>query len=160
MNIQDFFRLGMKRGLPRLISKGGVSLELGPGNSPVGADLTLELPSWDADKSVVLPYGDEEIDTIHMYHFLEHINDPIGLLRECERVLCENGIINIVVPHQSQSLAYEDLDHKHFFNEHTIEKLLNNKGYEKNNGWLLRQHCSFIMAVELRNLSCFIQLVK
>jgi len=156
--IQRFFQIGMKRALPELLPNHGKQLEFGPGNTPYGCS-SLEYPDWDAD-SMDVPEPDNSIDTIHMYHFLEHVESPIKLLRECERILVPGGHINIVVPHQACSLAYEDLDHKTFFVEDTIPKLLHNKGHEKNNGWQLAVHINFMMAIVHRNLSIFTQLVK
>lgn len=158
MKIQRLFEVGMKRVLPELLDDYGIQLELGPGNTPYGCD-SLEYPEWDAD-TMPIPYANESVDTIHMYHFLEHVESPIKLLRECERILVPGGHINIVVPHQAHSLAYEDLDHKTFFVEDTIPKLLHNKGHEKNNGWQLTVHINFMMAIVHRNLSIFTQLVK
>ena len=158
MNIQELFKTGMKREIPNLLSNYGAQLELGPGNTPIGVPY-LEYPDWDAD-CMPLPNPSNSIDVIHMYHFLEHVENPISLLKECERILKIGGHINIVVPHQSASLAYEDLDHKTFFVEDTIPKLLHNKGHEKNNGWKLEVHCNFMMAIVQRNLSIFTQLIK
>jgi len=158
VRIQDFFKTGMKREIPELLPNFGTQLELGPGNTPIGVPY-LEYPEWDADY-MDIPRLSETIDVIHMYHFLEHVVSPIGVLRECERILAPGGHINIVVPHKSSSLAYEDLDHVTFFVEDTIPKLLHNKGHEKNNGWDLEVHANFIMGVAERNLSIFTQLRK
>jgi len=158
MKIQTMFALGMKREIPELLESYGDEIELGPGHNPVGCP-ALEYPEWDADY-MAIPYPDESMDVIHMYHFLEHVEDPIKLLRECERVLKVGGHINIVVPHKSSALAWEDLDHKTFFNEETIPKLLITHGYDKNSSWELQVHANFIMAIVERNLSIFTQLRK
>ena len=47
-----------------------------------------------------LPWPDSSVDIIYSSHTLEHFSRDEGrqLLAECHRVLCENGILRIVVP--------------------------------------------------------------
>lgn len=162
MNIQELFKIGMKRDIPELLPSDGYQLELGPGFTPVKGDdvIYLDLPHWNADTDAI-PYGDDTFNVVHAYHFLEHVKDPGIVLRDIQRVLVPGGHVNIVVPHYKSDLAFEDLDHKHFFTEQSWRKLMNNNGYDKHNkGWRLNVHANFIMAVDYRNLSIFTQLVK
>lgn len=160
-SMQDFFKLGMKRGLPELLRNCGNELEIGPGNTPVKfASTSIEYPAWDGDTQD-LPYENNKFDVIHAYHILEHLNDPIRVLKECERVLKIGGHMNIVVPHQMSALAYSDLDHKHFFNEETFSNIFHNKGYSKDLfKWQFKIHICFIMGVVQHNMGLFVQLKK
>lgn len=161
---QELFWLGMERKLPN-IWRGpsdpfGTVLNLGAGSKIINGAIPLDLPEWDAD-TMPIPFDDESITTIHCYHFLEHITDPIKVLRECQRVLLPSGVINIVVPYYNSSIAAMDLDHKHSFNEDTWKTLFDNKYYAKNHeGWRFRVHFNLIAGVVERNLSLFTQLVK
>lgn len=166
MTLQELFKQGMKRDIPELLwidpdyNPAIKSLELGPGNSPVGTKHVLEYPEWDAENGTI-PFGDATMDIIYAYNFFEHINNPVDILRECDRVLRTGGIINICVPHSSGLNAFEDLDHKKFFNEETWRVLLENDWYDKDHrGWKLKIHLNIIMAVKHRNLTNFVQLVK
>ena len=160
MNIQDRFLIGMKRKIPQMLPDHGVQIELGPGNSPlVGVDFPLEYPKWDANKDPI-PFESGTIDVIHMYHFLEHVNDPVMVLKECERVLEKGGHINIVVPYWKSELAIEDLDHKNLFCEGTWDNIFYNSGYDKGIDWNLSVHFNIIIGVVERNLCLMTQLVK
>jgi len=163
MDIQKFFWRSLKREIPQLLPDGEVTLELGPGNSPIpGVTQYLDYPEWNADVSPI-PFLDETFDTIHIYNMLEHVINPIRLLIEMERVLKVGGHINVTVPHASCSLAVEDLDHKTFWNEESWRKLFHNDGYEKHAGehdWQLEVHANFIMGIVQRNLNVHTQLIK
>lgn len=55
-----------------------------------------------------------------MHHVLEHLDNPIDVLRECHRILKDNGLISIVVPYGfNYSLA-----HKNFFNEYSLDTII------------------------------------
>lgn len=159
---QALFYLGMERDLPNLwqTPRSGVNLNLGAGSKIIPGARPLDLPEWDADR-MPIPYNDECVNTIYALHFLEHIADPIRVLRECQRVLIVGGVLNIVVPYYSASIAAMDLDHKHAFNEDTWKTLFNNQYYEKNSkGWRFRVHFNLIAGIVERNLSLFTQLVR
>jgi SAM-dependent methyltransferase len=162
VNIQKLFKIGMKREIKELLPNEGYQLELGPGFNPLIDEniVYLDLPEWNADIDAI-PYDNCTFDVVHAYHFLEHVNSPESVLREIQRVLKHSGHVNIVVPHYKSDLAFEDLDHKHYFTEESWRKLMANNGYDKHNaGWELSVHANFIMAVDYRNLSIFTQLVK
>lgn len=164
-SIQRFFQIGMKRYIPQLHEDGGVQIELGPGNSPV--DLFCEgkveefgLPGWDAETGVI-PLADQSVDVIHAYHFFEHLDNFIPIMKECQRVLAYGGHMNIVVPFYKSELAFEDPDHKRYFTEGTWNNLINNQGYDRDGfKWELQIHFNMIMGIVERNLAIFTQMVK
>jgi SAM-dependent methyltransferase len=45
-----------------------------------------------------LPFKDESFDVVIHSDTLEHVEDPIGALRECRRVLAKGGIVAFTVP--------------------------------------------------------------
>lgn len=183
--IQQLFAVGMKRVMPQILSfPPGPVLNLGCGNSPIEGAINLDYPLWDGERGVIeVPNqykwewihgkpppggGDvlvncpsEMIAGIHAYHFLEHLTDPRKMLREMQRVLKPGGVANIVVPHYSAALAYEDLDHKKQFALDTWKTLFNNSFYDKDhNGWRFKIHFNMMMALTERNTVIVTQLVK
>lgn len=60
------------------------------------------------------------VDSVHSFHFFEHIEDFPGLLGEVARVLKSGGEFEIVVPHFSNPYFYSDPTHKRFFGLYTF----------------------------------------
>ena len=189
MNIQQLFKLGMKRDVPELlVGPQGIVLNLGCGKSHIPGAVNLDYPQWDAenyrievpnivkhkffhgadaelpvasmgDVLVTCPSG--SVAVIHAYHFLEHLHDPRRMLKEMQRVLMPGGVINIVVPHHWSQISFQDLDHKHHFALEVWRTTLDNHYYDKGNtGWQLRVHFNMMMGIVERNVCIFTQLVK
>jgi SAM-dependent methyltransferase len=70
------------------------------------------------------PYGNEQFDYILVDNVLEHLVDPRAVLRELWRIGRKDAIIRIRVPYWNAKCAYNDCDHKHFFNERAMELLV------------------------------------
>jgi SAM-dependent methyltransferase len=158
---QEFFLLAMKREIPELIDVEGPALNLGAGFSEIPRAISHSIETgWDADYQII-PYQDNSIATIHAYHFLEHLNNPVKVLLECQRVLRIGGVMNVCVPYYNSNLASQDLDHKKFFTEETWRTLFNSTGYDKNKiNWELRERFNVICGIVERNLCLLTQLEK
>ncbi len=76
-----------------------------------------------SDLEKELPFPDKSLDGIIMYHSLEHVINPVAVLRECRRVLKEGGIIDIKVPHHSNVSAYQ-IHHKSYWNYYSLDPLV------------------------------------
>ena len=62
-----------------------------------------------------LPFKDKTCKIIRACHVLEHVNDIVATMNECERVLEEDGLMQIIVPHFPSTGAIADPTHKRFF---------------------------------------------
>lgn len=165
MNIQDLFMLAMKRDIPSIIpnKKSGIILNLGGGVQQIPNSINLQLPEWNAETDL-LPYDEESVDQIHMYHFLEHLTDPIRMLLDCQRVLKYGGHCNILVPYYKCKMAVQDLDHKKMFSAEYLKQTFSNP-YYNNRG--LSIQCEFeikklniVIGIVDRNLGILSQIVK
>ena len=67
------------------------------------------------------PFKNDEFGYILVDNVLEHLDDPQKVLFELRRITKNNGIIHIIVPYWNAKAAYNDITHKHFFNERTFE---------------------------------------
>lgn len=65
------------------------------------------------------------VDSIHSFHFFEHVSDFQGLLGEMARVLKSGGELEVVVPHFSNPYFYSDPTHKTFFGLYTFSYYAN-----------------------------------
>lgn len=66
------------------------------------------------------PFKAGSAEYILMDNVLEHLRDPIASIMECARILQPGGVLHILVPYYNAVGAYNDLTHRHFFNEYTF----------------------------------------
>lgn len=163
MDIRTLFNLGLDREIPELIEppEKGFGINLGGGDKEIERCVNIDYPDWKAGEK--LPFADNSVSQIHAYHFFEHLytKEIIAVLREVERVLMVGGVVYILVPHHRGTMAFNDIDHKSFFNEEVWPKLLKGSNYYSHYGeWKLKVQCIFIMGIVERNLGLFTQLVK
>ena len=64
---------------------------------------------------VPYPFEDNYADEIHMYHVLEHLDNPVEKLEEIHRLLKPGGVLYLRVPHFSSMGAFTDITHKRPF---------------------------------------------
>lgn len=158
--IVDMFEFGMAKKLPIFAQfpKGKI-INVGAGNKHIQGVESIDLPDYDADE-MPLPFNSGTIAGIHAYHFLEHVIDPIKMLREFERVLMHNGCANILVPYYTSQNNIQDLDHKSVWCEDTWKNTFFNAFYDKKGKWKFRIGINLIMGIVERNLILCTQLIK
>lgn len=139
----------------------GLTLNLGPGKKPIKNAVPLDWPAWNAD-TMPIPYDDETVSNIYMIHFLEHVKNPVVMLRECSRVLLPGGHLNIVVPYWRTESAHSDLDHKSWWTEDSFNRLFASQYYDKNNisDWRFKVGMNIIAGIVERNLMVLAQLIR
>jgi 2-polyprenyl-3-methyl-5-hydroxy-6-metoxy-1,4-benzoquinol methylase len=138
--------------------RGGRLLEVGCGGGvilKILSDLGWEVEGLDFDPAAVANarrkglnvrlgrleaqgFTDGRFDAIVMSHLIEHVHDPRGLLRECQRLLDPKGTLVILTPN-AESLAHRvfqasafHLDpprHLQIFNPRNLGKLVEEAGF-------------------------------
>ena len=79
-----------------------------------------------------IPMGDQTVDSISGYDFLEHLgrgdgssrNHFISFMSEAHRVLRTNGILFLVTPAFPSPAAFQDPTHVNFITEETVKYFL------------------------------------
>lgn len=88
---------GSGLGLQSMQEKGwsvtGVDFDLGAVDAARGKGLDVRHGQLSA-----LAFADESFDAVVMSHVIEHVPSPIELLRECRRVLKDNGVVIALTP--------------------------------------------------------------
>ena len=72
---------------------------------------------------VPYPFSDNFADEIHMYHVLEHLDNPLEKINEVFRILKPGGIFYLRVPHFSSLYAWGDITHKQAFSLNAFDFL-------------------------------------
>ncbi len=57
------------------------------------------------------PFEDNSFELIEMYHVLEHLDKPFEIMRELHRILKDDGILHIKVPHFSRGFTHAEHEH-------------------------------------------------
>ena len=104
--------------------KTGLKLNLGSGKRPMEGYVNIDI-SADCDVKLDLeeakfPFADGSCDVIHASHVLEHIQNLIPLMNECQRVLKPNGKMIVSVPCYPAPEAFQDPTHIRFFTTKTF----------------------------------------
>jgi SAM-dependent methyltransferase len=89
--------------------------------SDYGANIVFDLNKFP------YPIKDNVYDEIYVSHVLEHLDNPINVLNELHRILSDNGILIICVPHYAGNSAWADITHKRSFGYGTLIQLKNEK---------------------------------
>lgn len=71
---------------------------------------------WDLN-DVPYPFESGSIDKIILSDVIEHMDNPVEVIKECHRLLKEGGELYIKVVYFSHPYAWGDPQHKHAFSE-------------------------------------------
>jgi predicted SAM-dependent methyltransferase len=112
----------------------GIDIELGCGPNKknlhaIGIDLLdYECVDLVGDIFEILSkIPDGSVNNVYTYHFLEHISNIESLINEVHRILSDNGMFYIVVPHFSNPFYYSDFTHKVSFGLYSFAYYSENK---------------------------------
>jgi 2-polyprenyl-3-methyl-5-hydroxy-6-metoxy-1,4-benzoquinol methylase len=92
-------------------------------------------------------------DAIVMIHVIEHVQDPIGLLRECNRLLRPGGVLVVVTPnvkslgHRQFGEYWRDIDaprHLQVFSPTTLSQVAVAAGFKGNSVTTTMAHAHFV----------------
>ncbi len=70
------------------------------------------------------PFSSGTFDEIYASHVLEHLEDLSKVMKELHRIIKKGGCLIIRVPHFTNSGAFADPTHRHFFGFRTFDYFL------------------------------------
>lgn len=50
-----------------------------------------------------IDFGERQFDVITIFHVLEHVHDPVAVVRKCQNLLQDDGLLLIAVPNELQA---------------------------------------------------------
>ena len=139
---------------------GGRLLEIGCGRGDMlknlksfgwnaeGIDFDLQAVSFARERGLVVRHGslddihydDATFDAVIMSHVIEHLHDPIKVVKDCYRILKPGGRLVLLTPnagslgHRIYGQSWLHLDpprHLHLFNANTLAKLAEGLGFSE-----------------------------
>ena len=118
--------------------------DIGCGNNKIAGSTYLDIdPSVHPDivhdlNKFPYPIADNTFDEINAKHIIEHLNDPIGFMREMCRILKVGGKIFVETPHFSCRVAYSEPQHKLFCSYFMFNNLINGLDFK-----IIKQQITF-----------------
>lgn len=102
--------------------QGLMAVDLGGGIDAKPGCVTIDLCDADiiADLNQGIPLPDNSVGVINASHLLEHLRDPLHIMKEIHRVLVDGGWAFIEVPSTDGRGAWQDPTHVSYWNENSF----------------------------------------
>ncbi len=75
-----------------------------------------------------LPFRDNSIENVHCRHLLEHLEEPLGFMKDIFRVLRKKGRLVLLTDRMSEHF-WDDYTHKKPFTKKSLEQLAYDAGF-------------------------------
>lgn len=89
-------------------------------NVDASPNLGPDVHVWDLDV-LPWPWKPDSADEIRGVDIFEHVNDPVGFITECHRILKPSGTLRLQTTYYQWMDAFTDPTHKRFPTEHTFD---------------------------------------
>ncbi|QDT93022.1 hypothetical protein Pan161_46940 [Gimesia algae] len=88
----------VKKGFSKYIMSDGSTVMLDAAREKYAAEIDSGLVQIEEQNATAIDYPDDSVDRLIATHVLEHLLNPVDVLREWNRVVRPGGIISIVLP--------------------------------------------------------------
>lgn len=105
-----------------------IKLNLGGGDLKIKGFTNFDLSEfadvkWNLNK-YPYPFKSDSVEEIKAFHIVEHLEKPMEFFKECYRILCTDGKMEIRVPHcEAIGSSYGTFEHLHHFHEFAIRDI-------------------------------------
>ena len=87
----------------------------------------------------ILPIADASFDLVILHHVIEHVDGDLALLRECKRVIANEGTLLVGVPNEGGIVGsltrrfhkkeYETSEHVNFYSRESMKAMMQTSGF-------------------------------
>jgi len=129
-------------------------LDIGCGNNKMPGATYLDIdPKTNPDivhnlDKFPYPLADNSFDEIFAKHVIEHLEDPVGFMKEIARILKPGGTVYVETPHFSCRVAYSEPQHKRFFSFFMFNSIINSLPLE-----VIKQRLTFYKTFRVAGIS-------
>lgn len=102
------------------------------------------------DVNKPFPIESDSFDLIYCKHLLEHVDNPVNVIKEIYKVGRHGARIIIEVPHFSSHIAYSNLTHKRYFSFVLLNNLVSLISHKT-----LKKEITFYKTFRLTGISFF-----
>ncbi len=104
-------------------------LDIGCGTNKVPGAVGMDInPRTAADvihdlDELPYPFADDEFDEVIGRHVIEHVREPMAVMRELHRITRAGGVVKLVAPHWTNPDFATDLTHRNHLNSYSFRNL-------------------------------------
>ena len=104
-------------------------LDVGCGANKVAGAIGMDVnPRTAADvihdlDELPYPFDNDSFDEVIGRHVIEHVRDPMAVMREIHRITRNGGIVRLVAPHWTNPDFATDLTHRNHLNSYSFRNL-------------------------------------
>jgi SAM-dependent methyltransferase len=104
-------------------------LDIGCGANKVSGAVGMDInPRTAADvihdlDDLPYPFETDAFDEVIGRHVIEHVRDPMGVMREIHRITRNGGIVRLIAPHWTNPDFATDLTHRNHLNSYSFRNL-------------------------------------
>jgi SAM-dependent methyltransferase len=119
-------RTSPERGVARQASR---ILDIGCGSNKVAGAIGMDVnPRTAADvihdlDDLPYPFEANSFDEVIGRHVIEHVRDPMGVMREIHRITRPGGVVKLIAPHWTNPDFATDLTHRNHLNSYSFRNL-------------------------------------
>jgi predicted SAM-dependent methyltransferase len=105
-----------------------LKLNLGCGDRRMPGYLGVDISAMSEATELVMdldefpwPFDDDSVARIEAKDVFEHVNDAVGFMVECHRILKPTAVLHIRTPHFTNMDAFTDPTHRRFPTQYTFD---------------------------------------
>lgn len=107
-----------------------IGIDINKKSLKIAKDRDFNVVYSDVENS--LCFKDNSFDAVYASHVIEHLNNPILFLKECNRILKKDGLLVVITPNFSiaYKVFYDDPTHVFQFTKNSLKRCVIEAGFK------------------------------